>query len=197
MAAAGQIAARFCGLITMDEAIRRAREAWQNRGQHRPPFAQKPGPGQESVWDYPRPPRLMREERRVMVKLGEVTIAVTERAIKVMETASAPTFYLPPDEVNSGLLHAAEGQSLCEWKGTAQYWDVVLPDQQLSRTAWSYPEPYPEFRQIRDYLAFYPHELECYLSEERVRPQPGGFYGGWVSDDIVGPFKGAAGTGSW
>jgi uncharacterized protein (DUF427 family) len=177
--------------------LRRRRTAWRYAGTMRPPFAIDPGPEQESVWDYPRPPRLAPDGREVIVRKGPHEIARTCRAIRVLETASPPAFYLPPDEVRRDMLVPAGGESLCEWKGAASYWSVTLPGRRLNRVAWSYPHPLDGFEAIRDFVAFYPAALECYVDGVRVEPQPGGFYGGWVTPDVVGPFKGEPGTESW
>ncbi len=170
---------------------------WRYHGQERPPFAQMPGPGEESVWDYPRPPRLAPDTRLVEVRVGDVTVASTERAIRLQETASPPTFYLPPEDVHADFLIERAGTSYCEWKGAAQYWSVSVDDQVFEDAAWSYPRPLADFAALRDFVSFYPGRLECYVAGERVRPQPGGFYGGWVTSEIVGPIKGEPGTGSW
>ncbi len=180
----------------MAHDIEAARTAWKNRGDARPPFAIEPGPGQESVWDYPRPPRLELDPRLVRVLYRGTVIAETRRAYRVLETASPPTFYLPPEDVKVPLV-AATGSSMCEWKGAASYWSVQLPDAQLQNVAWSYADPFPEFGAIRDYVSFYPARVECYVDDHRVKPQPGGFYGGWVTPEVVGPFKGEPGTGGW
>jgi uncharacterized protein (DUF427 family) len=188
------------GEVTLAEVpgwLGERRSAWRYRGADRPAEAVVPGPGQESVWDYPRPPVLERDARLVEVRLGQVLIARTKRAIRVLETASPPTFYLPPEDVHPTVLVPAAGASMCEWKGTAGYWNVVVADQTISGAAWSYPEPFPEFVHIEKYLAFFPAKVECYLAGERVTPQPGEFYGGWVSSEIVGPFKGDPGSASW
>lgn len=175
----------------------RGRAHWSNTGIVRPAFAEEPGPGQESVWDYPRPPCLARDSRLVEVKLGSVHVARTTEAVRVLETASPPTFYLPPSALTPGLLERAEGGSRCEWKGTAAYWDVVVEGERLRSCAWSYPEPFSEFETVRDYVSFYPGRIECRVAGERVAPQPGLFYGGWVTSEIVGPFKGERGSEGW
>jgi uncharacterized protein (DUF427 family) len=173
------------------------RKHWKHIGAKRPAFALETLPGQESVWDYPRPPRLDPDSREVVVRLGESIIAKTTEAIRVLETAGPPTFYLPGKSVQWQHLAKASGSSQCEWKGVAAYWDVVLGTTRLDRVGWSYPEPFPGFGAIRDYLSFYPGRLECYVGGERVEPQPGGFYGGWVTSEVVGPFKGVPGSESW
>ncbi len=170
---------------------------WRYRGQERPPWALEPGPGQESVWDYPRPPRLEPDARCVVVRVGSHELARSERAIRILETASPPTFYLPPEDVDLAALEAASGGSHCEWKGTARYFDYSKDGVRLEAFAWSYPDPFPEFEAIRDFLSFYPARAECLVDGERVRPQPGGFYGGWLTDEIVGPVKGDPGSSGW
>ena len=170
---------------------------WIHRGQVRPPFADEPEPGQESVWDYPRPPALVPDTRRVCVRSGSATIAESTRALRVLETASPPGFYIPPDDVRRDMLTPSAGTSFCEWKGAASYWSLVQAGDGAPAIGWSYPEPTAAFAGIAGWFAFYPGRIECYVDGERVRPQPGGFYGGWMTDDIVGPVKGAPGTGGW
>ena len=174
-----------------------ARRGWRLRGQARPAGALPPGPGQESVWDYPRPPVIVDDPRLVQVRLGEVLIAETRAARRVLETASPPTFYLPPGSVQPGCLRPDTGSSFCEWKGRASYFNVCAGTQCMPRAAWAYPEPFAGFTAIRDYLAFYPDRLECYVDGERVQAQAGGYYGGWITGEIVGPFKGEPGTSGW
>lgn len=167
-------------------------------GQVRPPFALAPADGQESVWDYPRPPRLAADGREILVMAGDTVIARTTRGLRILETASPPTVYLPPDDIRMDLLDRAAGRSFCEWKGSAVYWDVRAPAAgPIARAGWSYPAPTPPFEAVRDYLSFYPGRLACFIGGVRVAPQPGGFYGGWVTPEIVGPVKGAPGTEGW
>ena len=171
---------------------------WKYNGTQRPSDALAPGPGEESVWDYPRPPRLQPDQRRVVVRAGEYVIADTHRAIRVLETASPPTFYLPPSDVDQSRLVATSGSSICEWKGAASYWTVILPDgTRMEAVGWSYPRPNQAFASIAGWLSFYPGRLHCEVDGERVLPQPGGFYGGWLTDEIVGPVKGEPGSGHW
>lgn len=168
---------------------------WKHRGQRRPDFALEPGPGQESVWDYPRPPVLDPTTLPVEVYDGERLIARSDRALRVLETASPPTVYLPPDDVNAELLAPVRQSSFCEWKGSASYWALArAPEQHIG---WSYPRPTEAFRAIAGWYSFYPGRVHCLLGGETVRPQGGGFYGGWVTDAIVGPWKGESGTGGW
>lgn len=158
----------------------------------------EPGPGQESVWDYPRPPRVERSHRLVEVASGPHPVARSTRAIRVLETSHPPGWYLPPDDVEAGALRRSDAPStVCEYKGVAVYWDVVVGGAVLHAVAWSYPEPNRGYETIRDHLAFYPDRLACSIDGERVEPQAGGFYGGWVTADVVGPFKGAPGTWGW
>ena len=157
-----------------------------------------PGPGQESVWDYPRPPRLERTDRRVTIVVAGLVVADTRRAWRVLETYHPPVYYLPPDDVDLALLRDAGGASFCEWKGVARYHDVGVGRDVRARAAWSYPSPTPDFAPIRDHLAFYPGRMDrCTVDDEVVRPQPGEFYGGWITHDVVGPFKGEPGTNGW
>ena len=158
----------------------------------------QPGPGQESVWDYPRPPRLERSSREVVVVLGGVEVCRTRRAWRVLETSHPPAWYLPAEDWLAGSLRPAAGSSYCEWKGVASYLDVVGGDVREPAAAWSYPDPVPAYAQLRDAVSVYPARMDgCTVDGERVRPQEGGFYGGWVTADVVGPFKGAPGTLGW
>jgi len=155
---------------------------------------EKPGPGQESVWDYPRPPALVPSDRLVVVRCSDQPVAESRSAFRVLETSHPPTWYVAPADVVDGVITRSRARStMCEWKGAATYWDV----RGVEAAAWSYEDPTPAFEQIRGYLAFSPATLECEVDGERVRPQAGGFYGGWVTDDVVGPFKGGAGTWGW
>jgi uncharacterized protein (DUF427 family) len=170
---------------------------WKYNGENRPDFAQKPGKDEESVWDYPRPPEVVSDQRKVEVKwLGQL-ISRTTQSVRILETASPPTFYLPSADVNEELLREASGNSFCEWKGGATYWNIVVNNQILENAAWSYNKPNPAFRSLAGYYSFYPAKVECYVSDIRVKPQPGSFYGGWMTPEIVGPVKGEPGSGGW
>ena len=149
------------------------------------------------MWDYPRPPRLEKSSRHIQVMFAGEIIADTRNAYRVLETSHPPAWYIPPADINKDCLRPELKMSHCEWKGSARYWSVQVGDQVASHSAWSYPRPSDEFEDIADYLAFYPHIFECFVDGERVQPQPGGFYGGWVTSDIAGPFKGAPGTLGW
>lgn len=169
---------------------------WAHDGRQRPDFAETPEPGQESVWDYPRPPRLEVCRRTVAVSTDGQELARSPRALRVCETASPPTYYIPGEDVNLDALQAVSGQSFCEWKGVARYWSLVdHPEREA--VGWSYPDPNPDYADLRGCLAFYPGRVECTVDGERVRPQPGHFYGGWVTAELVGPWKGEPGTESW
>jgi uncharacterized protein (DUF427 family) len=163
---------------------------------HPAPIA--PGPGQESVWDYPRPPRLERTDRHIEIRHGGVVIADTRSAYRVLETSHPPVYYLPLDDIRTDHLRRGEGSSYCEWKGAARYWDVVVDGETLSQVGWDYPTPTPDFEPIRDHVAFYAAPFdEVLVDGKQVEPQPGGFYGGWVTPDVVGPFKGIPGSMGW
>jgi uncharacterized protein (DUF427 family) len=170
---------------------------WKYRGSGRPPFADEPSVGQESVWDYPRPPALRAESRRVVVRFGDEKIAETVAAYRVLETASPPTFYIPPRDIRMELMVDSDDVSFCEWKGSARYWSLQLPNHRLQNIAWGYDHPSSGFEKISGFLSFYPGRVECFVDGERVRPQPGGFYGGWLTNEIKGPVKGSPGSGNW
>lgn len=170
---------------------------WHYTGLERPPFAAEPGPGQESVWDYPRPPRVETDPREVLVVCDGVEIVRTRRALRVLETASPPTYYLPRADLRPGCLVPDLGHSFCEWKGRAAYWALVVDDRRLARAAWSYPEPAAGFEILLDHVGLYPAGLDCSIGGRPVTPQPGHYYAGWVTPDIVGPFKGLPGSEGW
>ncbi|HYN28995.1 MAG TPA: DUF427 domain-containing protein [Dermatophilaceae bacterium] len=157
-----------------------------------------PGPGQESVWDYPRPPRLERVETRVEVVLGGRTVAASEVAQRVLETSHPPTYYLPREAFAPGALRPVSGSTVCEWKGRAAYADLLADEVVAPRAVWWYPEPTPAFAGLAGWCAVMPALVDaCFVDGERVQPQPGGFYGGWVTSRVVGPFKGGPGTWGW
>lgn len=174
--------------------VQQARDQWTNTGANRPHFAIEPGPGQESVWDYPRPPSIVADTRHVEVRSSRGTIASTTTAVRVLETSHPPSFYIPAVDIVAGAIVAVPGSSHCEWKGAAEF---VGEPGGSTPIGWRYRRPYPEFLQWADWVSFYPDCVECRIDAELVRPQAGGFYGGWISDDVVGPFKGDAGTAGW
>jgi len=164
----------------------------------RRPGAVRPPPGQESVWDYPRPPRLEPTTKRIQVIFAGVSIADTTRAWRVLETSHPPVYYLPPDDVRSDLLLRSVRTSLCEWKGRAAYWSVVVGERTARDAVFGYPQPSAAFHAIRGHVAFYAGAMDaCTVDDELVTPQPGHFYAGWITRDIVGPFKGGPGTAGW
>lgn len=155
-------------------------------------------PGQESVWDYPRPPRLEETNRHIRVMVNGEIIADTHRAKRVLETSHPPVYYIPPADVRMDLLRPAPGKTWCEWKGQASYHDLFVGEVVIPRAGWSYAQPTPGFEAIRDHIAFYPSKMDsCTVDGEQVRPQAGDFYGGWITSEIVGPFKGGPGTAGW
>ncbi len=157
-----------------------------------------PGPGQESVWDYPRPPRLEPCGKRIEIHFNGQLIATTTAAYRVLETSHPPVYYLPPGDIRMEWLQNAGGASFCEWKGSATYHDVVVGAARALKAAWSYPNPTARFAAIKDHIAFYAQRMErCTVDGVEVTPQPGGFYGGWITPELVGPFKGAPGTQGW
>jgi len=152
----------------------------------------------ESVWDYPRPPRLEPSSERVVVTHAGLVLADTTASLRVLETSHPPTYYLPASSFANGVLRPAEGASWCEWKGQASYLDLVVGDQVLTGVAWTYPEPSARFEALRDHVALYPGRVDaCTVDGEVVRPQPGNFYGGWITSRVTGPFKGGPGTSGW
>ena len=158
----------------------------------------EPGPGQESVWDYPRPPVATPTTSLIRVVHAGVTIAETRSAVRVLETSQPPAFYVPRDDVAAGCLRYCEQRSVCEWKGVANYWDVVAGDVVVPAAAWGYEHPTRKFASIAGHVAFYAQRLdECWVDDERVDPNPGSFYGGWITSRVVGPFKGGPGTMGW
>ncbi len=158
----------------------------------------QPGPGQESVWDYPRPPRLEDVDKKVKVVFGGVTLAYTTRAKRVLETSHPPVYYIPPQDIRMEHLKSAGGRSFCEWKGVASYYDIETDERTEARAAWFYLAPVPAYASLKDHVAFYPSLMDgCRVNGEKVEAQEGDFYGGWVTSEIVGPFKGAPGTRGW
>lgn len=150
----------------------------------------------ESVWDYPRPPRIAPDDRHVRVESAGVILADTRSAVRVLETSHPPVFYIDPKDVATDQLIPSSHATFCEFKGMAAYWDLRT-NQTIAHVAWSYPEPTGGFTAIEDWFAFYPSKVNCYVAGERVDPQTGGFYGGWITAEVTGPFKGGPGTLGW
>ncbi len=156
------------------------------------------GSGQQSVWDYPRPPRVEPVAEPVRVEFAGEVIAVTTRALRACETASPPCYYIPVADVRREALVPVSGSSFCEWKGAARYWDVRVGDRVGERAAWGYPSPDPAYEALRDHVGFYAGRVDgCWVGNDRVVPQPGGFYAGWITPGLLGPFKGEPGTEGW
>lgn len=152
----------------------------------------------ESVWDYPRPPRLEPSTRQVRIEFAGEIIADTIHAYRVLETSHPPTWYIPPADVKKTVLVPSQSQSFCEWKGVASYVSLRIGSRESRDAAWFYAAPTPAFASIRGYYAFYPSRVDaCYVDEHPVAAQEGDFYGGWITPDIAGPFKGGPGTRGW
>ena len=156
-------------------------------------------PGQESVWDYPRPPRVEPTTEHVVVELGGAVVVDTRRALRVLETSHPPVYYVPVDDVADGALRPNARRTFCEFKGTAAYWDVVGGDGRVEvAAAWGYPDPVPGYEALRDTVALYPGRMDrCLVDGEEVRAVQGDFYGGWVTSRVVGPFKGEVPGSAW
>ncbi len=155
-------------------------------------------PGEESVWDYPRPPRVESVLERITIRLGGVVIADTADAVRVLETSHPPVYYLPIDAFAEGALVPTEGSSFCEFKGAAAYFDVHGGTQVVRRAAWTYPRPERGYEQLANRVAVYAGDMDaCTVGDEQVTPQPGRFYGGWITSRIRGPFKGVPGSLGW
>ncbi len=152
----------------------------------------------ESVWDYPRPPRVEASERRVRVIVEGIVIAESRRALRVLETSHPPAWYLPPEDVRMDLLRPASRRTVCEYKGQASYFDITVGGRDRTNAAWTYPQPLPAYAALAGYVSFYPGRVdEAWVDDHRVMPQPGDFYGGWITPDVSGPFKGGPGTRGW
>lgn len=184
--------------MAIPDRVKQARSMWTYNGRERPHFAIPPGDDQESVWDYPRPPSIVPDEREVIVSYQGIELANTKAALRICETASPPTFYLPAGDVCVELLSRSEGHSFCEWKGQAIYWSLTTGEPApQGAIGWSYEQLFPEYEAIRGHFSFYPGRVDCYVGGHAVKPQPGGFYGGWITPELVGPFKGESGTSGW
>ncbi len=157
-----------------------------------------PRPGQESVWDFPRPARLEPTTAHLVVRMGERIIAETRAGFRAIETSHPPSYYFPPGDVDAACLMPSRQRSLCEWKGGARYFDIAVDGRWSTEAAWTYPDPTADFAAIRDYVSFYPQRVDaCLLDGERAIPQEGSFYGGWITSGVAGPFKGGPGTQGW
>jgi len=152
----------------------------------------------ESVWDYPRPPRVEASQKPVRVEFAGEVVAETTRAYRVLETSHPPVYYVPLDDVRSEFLRPSARHTYCEFKGEAGYYDLVAGGREVREAAWYYPEPSARYEVLRDHLAFYPGRVDAaWVGDEQVTPQEGDFYGGWITSEIEGPFKGGPGTAGW
>jgi uncharacterized protein (DUF427 family) len=159
---------------------------------------QQPLPGQESVWDYPRPPRVEPTNKHIRIVFNGETIAETDRAIRVLETSHPPVYYIPAADIRMEYFSSTSRSTFCEFKGAASYWTIRLNGRASENVAWSYRQPSAGYEAIKNYLGFYPSKVDaCYVDDELVQAQEGDFYGGWITKDIVGPFKGGTGTFGW
>jgi uncharacterized protein (DUF427 family) len=157
-----------------------------------------PRPGQESVWDYPRPPRLEPSSKQIKIVVNDIIIADSCNTYRVLETSHPPAYYIPPQDIKIEYLQPTNHRSFCEWKGFANYYNLKVIDRQVANAAWYYAEPSANFAAIKNYVAFYPSKIDgCYVDGELAQAQPGDFYGGWITQDIVGPFKGDVGSWGW
>ncbi len=174
--------------------LHKARTQWTNTGAERPDFAIDPAEGQESVWDYPRPPALDPVGQQVEVVGSNGVIASSDRSLRVLETSHPPSYYVPGDSLDRSKLVTLKTQSHCEWKGTATYFAEPGSDVAVG---WTYNSPYPEFGEWAGWVSFYPGRVRCLVDGHVAEAQPGNVYGGWITPDVVGPFKGDPGTGHW
>lgn len=157
-----------------------------------------PAPGQESVWDYPRPPRIEASSKHIRVIFNGVVIADTHKAQRVLETSHPPVYYIPPQDIRTEFLKSTSRQTFCEFKGGARYYTISVAGKRIENAAWYYPDPERRYKAIQNHVAFYPSLMDaCFVDGEQVTPQAGDFYGGWITKEIVGPFKGEQGTGGW
>jgi len=157
-----------------------------------------PKPGQESVWDYPRPPRLEPVTKHIKIVFNDQLIADTRRSMRILETSHPPNYYIPPDDIKQAYLIPSDRSSYCEWKGMARYYSLRVGDRTAKDVAWYYPDISPQYAAMQNYVGFYPGPMDaCYVDGEKVQPQAGSFYAGWITQDIVGPFKGGPESWGW
>jgi len=159
---------------------------------------EKPDCDQESVWDYPRPPRVEKTKKTLKVVFNGKVIAETTNGYRVLETSHPPAYYIPQADIHMNNLQATSRSTFCEFKGAASYWTIQVDDKIAPNAAWGYKSPTRGFEVIKDHICFYASKMDaCYVDDEQVQSQAGDFYGGWITSDIVGPFKGGAGTWGW
>lgn len=180
------------------ETMLKERNRWRAFQRKRPSQIIQPCPGQESVWDYPRPPAFELRSSFLRIIFADALIAESQKAVRMTETSCPPVYYLPPEDVRMEYLEKTGRGTLCEWKGLAQYWSVQVGKITAESAAWSYPDPEPAYCMIRDYLAFYPSKMDvCMVDGQIAVAQTSDYYGGWITSNIVGPFKGGPGSEAW
>ncbi|WP_421765424.1 DUF427 domain-containing protein [Ekhidna sp.] len=158
----------------------------------------KPDPGQESVWDYPRPPAIEQYSKHIRIVFNETIILDTNHSFRILETSHPPSYYLPKSSFKKGVLIKTAKTSFCEFKGRAHYYNIVLDNQIVKDAAWGYDSPNHRYGAIKNHICVYAKLMEaCFINHERVTPQPGGFYGGWITKNVVGPFKGVPNSWGW
>ena len=178
--------------------IEQQQQYWRNVERERPTEIIVPGPGQESVWDYPRPPAVEPVASPLRVEYAGIVLAETTHGLRVAETSSPPAYYFPPADVRREFLQTMRHTTVCEWKGTATYYSVSIRGREQEAVAWTYDDPDSGYEALVHYFAFHAGRVDaCFVGEERVTPQPGDYYGGWVTASLVGPFKGVAGSERW
>jgi len=171
---------------------------WRGLRRERPERVEVPGPGRESVWDYPRPPRVEAVSAPLRVEFAGVVVAETRRGLRVVETSSPPAYYFPPEDVKTAFLRPMRHAAFCEWKGEASYWTLSARGRESEAAAWSYASPNAGYEALAGWFAFHAGRADaCYVGDERAAPQPGGYYGGWITSAVAGPFKGEPGTERW
>ena len=170
-----------------------ARQKWRHIGNGRPEFAERTADGEESVWDFPRPPVSEVVRQSLRVYRGQDLVAETQRGVRIKETAGAPTYYFPPADVDQDAVTYGELTSTCEWKGVAQEAHVLG----VKNAGWRYVRMFAAFADLFEWVSFYPKVLRCFVGDELVEQQPGDFYGGWVTHNLRGPIKGRSGSEDW
>ena len=185
------IGSTFLFTLNLFAAKENRDEMKSNRGEEIKSKENQKAAGQESVWDYPRPPRVEKTSKSIQVIFHGVVIAETVRAKRVLETGHPPVYYIPLEDVRMEYMIPTSRSTTCEWKGKAVYYDVRVGSKSITSAGWSYPDPAAGYEEIKDHIAFYPRLMDaCYVDDERVIPEPGQYYGGWITSDIVGPFEG-------
>jgi len=185
-------------MTNIPKELKKEVNKWRSFKRKKPDNIVKPAPGQESIWDYPRPPKVELFSKNIRVESGGEVIAETTKSYKVMETSSPPCYYISQEYIKMNYLITSTHKTLCEWKGSAKYWSIKVGDRYFENAGWSYSAPWEGFEEIKDHIAFFAGRVDaCFIDDEKVVPQAGDFYGGWTTSNIVGPFKGEKGTEHW